>query len=251
MSIPPDVPVHTDITTWNEKTQSSPIDPNTIPATPPHTHLHRSTATETMSWDSETPQQLATKAWDTPSDNPNTAHDAALAADMQAAEFSGEFAEKMGGAFGDETRDMPHRRPRAYGTCSHLTPVQSLVTVGGGGDGGGICFGGGLWCHLTGVVGVEPEPEPTMTSDEAWAALVSADQEQDLDDFKVFFLEYIRNNKDMTFVDLEKKFREEGLGVYLIAIVIPLSPHPPLSPFSPSPGGVFFSMLFEGRFDVV
>ena len=64
-----------------------------------------------------------------------------------------------------------------------------------------------------------------MTSDEAWTALVSADQENDLDDFKVFFLEYVRNNKSLTFVDLEKKFREEGLGVYLIAMVP--SPFPP------------------------
>ena len=59
-----------------------------------------------------------------------------------------------------------------------------------------------------------------MTSDEAWAALVSADQEQDLDDLKVFFLEYVRNNKNLTFVDLEKKFRQAGLGVYLIALVL-------------------------------
>lgn len=60
-----------------------------------------------------------------------------------------------------------------------------------------------------------------MTSDEAWAAIVSANQEKDLDDFKVFFLEYVRNNKELTFADLEKKFRDEGLGVYLIAMVFP------------------------------
>ena len=90
-----------------------------------------------------------------------------------------------------------------------------------------------FWCHLTGFGGVEPEPEPTMTSDEAWAALVSADQEEDLDDFKVFFLEYFRNNKDLTFVELEKKFREEGLGVYLIAIVMPHF-HPHLSSSLPN-----------------
>ena len=66
---------------------------------------------------------------------------------------------------------------------------------------------------------VEPDPEPTMTSEEAWQALLSANQEQDLDDFKVFFLEYVRNNKELTFVDLEKKFREAHLAVYLIAIV--------------------------------
>jgi hypothetical protein len=61
-----------------------------------------------------------------------------------------------------------------------------------------------------------------MTSDEAWSALVAANQEEDLDDFKVFFLEYVRNNKELTFVDLENKFREEALGVYLIAMVFPL-----------------------------
>ena len=59
-----------------------------------------------------------------------------------------------------------------------------------------------------------------MTSDEAWTALIAANQEEDLDDFKVFFLEYVRNNKELTFVDMEKKFRDEGLGVYLIAIVL-------------------------------
>lgn len=60
-----------------------------------------------------------------------------------------------------------------------------------------------------------------MSSDEAWSAIVSADQEQDLDDFKVFFLEYVRNNKTLTFAQLERKFREQGLGVYLIAMVYP------------------------------
>lgn len=58
-----------------------------------------------------------------------------------------------------------------------------------------------------------------MTSDEAWTALVSADNDEDLDDFKVYFLEYVRNNKELNFVDLEKKFRQDGLHVYLIAIV--------------------------------
>jgi len=74
---------------------------------------------------------------------------------------------------------------------------------------------------------IEPDPEPTMTSEEAWQALLSANQEQDLDDFKVFFLEYVRNNKELTFVDLEKKFREAHLSVYLIAIVT--SPPSPIS----------------------
>ena len=58
-----------------------------------------------------------------------------------------------------------------------------------------------------------------MTSEEAWQALVTADQERDLDDFKVYFLEYARNHMELTFVDLENKFRQEGLGIYLIAVV--------------------------------
>ena len=64
-----------------------------------------------------------------------------------------------------------------------------------------------------------------MSSDEAWNALVSADGEEDLDDFKVYFLEYVRSNKDLSFVDLENKFRAEGLSVYLIAMVLPVNPH--------------------------
>jgi hypothetical protein len=64
-----------------------------------------------------------------------------------------------------------------------------------------------------------------LTSEEAWEALVAADKEKDLDDFKVYFLEYVRNNKSLTFVDLEKKFREEELGVYLIAMVSDIYTH--------------------------
>ena len=65
----------------------------------------------------------------------------------------------------------------------------------------------------------EPDPEPTMTSDEAWTALCEADKNGDLDDFKVYFLEYARNNKTLTFLDLELKLREEGLETRLIALV--------------------------------
>jgi len=91
-------------------------------------------------------------------------------------------------------------------------------------------FSASIFClKISHFQSITAKPEPFMSSDEAWAALVSADQEQDLDDFKVFFLEFARNNKDLTFVDLEKKFREEGLRVYLIAIV------PSLPPFNSPP----------------
>ena len=128
MSIHPDVPVYSDITTWNQKTQISAIDPNTIPATPPHSHLQRS-ATENMSWDTESPHVTGANAWDAPSDIPHTDNDAALAADMQAAEFSGGLAERVGGHFGDETRERAPRRPRMYGMCSHLTLLPFFCAV--------------------------------------------------------------------------------------------------------------------------
>jgi hypothetical protein len=74
--------------------------------------------------------------------------------------------------------------------------------------------------HLVrGPLTLEPDPEPTMTSQEAWAAMRLADTEGDLDDFKVFFLEYVRNDKSLTFADMEKKFRLEGLNTHLIALV--------------------------------
>ena len=102
---------------------------------------------------------------------------------------------------------------------------------------------------------IEPDPEPTMTSDEAWAALLSANQEKDLDDFKVFFLEYVRNNKHLTFVDLEKKFRESHFDVYLIAMVTSHTApqfHPLLSSISSFPLPLLlrcgaFSRVLTGR----
>jgi hypothetical protein len=104
---------------------------------------------------------------------------------------------------------------------------------------------------------IEPDPEPTMTSDEAWAALTSANLEKDLDDFKVFFLEYVRNNKQLTFVDLEKMFREHHFEVYLIAMVtLPnpsffVSPFPSLREFSLSIlcYGSLFYVLIVGKRD--
>jgi hypothetical protein len=82
-----------------------------------------------MSWDTESPHVTGANAWDAPSDIPHTDNDAVLAADMQAAEFSGGLAERVGGAFGDETRERPPRRPRMYGMCSHLTLLSFFCDV--------------------------------------------------------------------------------------------------------------------------
>jgi hypothetical protein len=97
-------------------------------------------------------------------------------------------------------------------------------------------FSASIFClKISHFQSITAKPEPFMSSDEAWAALVSADQEQDLDDFKLFLLEFARNSKDLMFVDLEKKFREEGLRVYLIAIVTSLPPFNSPPSLSPSP----------------
>lgn len=76
--------------------------------------------------------------------------------------------------------------------------------------------------HLTVDRPLVADGQPTMTSEDAWDAVVSAEQSKYLRLFKTFFLKYVRKNKDLTFIDLEKKFRKEGLDVYLIAFV-----HPP------------------------
>jgi len=145
--------------------------------------------------------------WDAPSaanepsswNSPNkTAGDAVLANELQGQEYKDPGFAGINDRFPQNSFLPRPRKDREYG----MYLVSSLIAQSA--------------CRQ---LIVEPDPEPTMTSDEAWAALVSADQEKDLDDFKVFFLEYVRNNKSLTFVDLEKKFRDEGLGVYLIAMV--------------------------------
>jgi hypothetical protein len=103
---------YTDITTWNANTQPLPLDPNTLPATPPHTHLHTSQADMSGTWD-DTPA-AAEDSWQSPA----IAHDAALAGELQAQELGKAF----GGMEidGEARRDRgppPPRRPREYGTC--------------------------------------------------------------------------------------------------------------------------------------
>ena len=204
MSTPQNIPIYNDINSWNENTHSSVIDPNTLPATPPHTHLQHFTTDNMSLWeDNATPNE---QSWDAAA--PTTIHDAEIAADFQAKEFSG----VINGGEDEERRERGPMRPREYGTSHSFLLFNRILFVG-------LKF----LTHLTRFF-AEPDPEPTMTADEAWAALVSADQEQDLDDFKVFFLEYVRNNKTLTFPDLENKFREAALGVYLIALVLPLTP---------------------------
>ena len=118
MSISPDT-YYTNITDWNVKTQSPPLDPNTLPATPPHTHLHDSQA-DMSTWD-DTPA-AAEDSWKSPS----TAHDAAIAGELQAQELGDAFAGMDLDGEPRRDRPPPPRRPREYGTAFFLCFLVSL-----------------------------------------------------------------------------------------------------------------------------
>jgi hypothetical protein len=119
MSLLPDI-LYTDINTWNENTQTLPsIDPNTLPATPPHTHLEQSQTDIMTTWD-QTPDIPAANTW---GGNDVTIDDAAIAADVQAQEFAGMD-------INGDRHDRPPRPPRApreYGTFPYILffPISS------------------------------------------------------------------------------------------------------------------------------
>ena len=141
MSISQDIPIYSDINTWNQTIQSSAIDPNTFSVTPPHTHL-RNSATDNMSiWEENTiPIQ---QTWDSPIHPQNTADDASIAVDFQAQEFSAAMNVEAG--IDGERPERPPRRPREYGMSlsSHsITPFLPLVVSF-------VVIFEGFWCHLT------------------------------------------------------------------------------------------------------
>ena len=117
MSISQDIPIYGDINIWNQHTQSSVIDPNTLPVTPPHTHLQRSTTDNMSLWeDNANPNE---QTWDSPSNPQNTTDAPAIASDFQAQEFSGAMNIETG--IDGERPARPPRRPREYGMFLHLT----------------------------------------------------------------------------------------------------------------------------------
>ena len=119
--------LYTDIDTWNENTQTLPaIDPNTLPVTPPHTHLEQSQTDIMTTWD-HTPDIIAENNW---GGNDATVDDAAMAADVQAQEFAG--MEVNGNRHDRPPR--PPRAPREYGTSpcfynSHLILQLSVMLL--------------------------------------------------------------------------------------------------------------------------
>ncbi|KAL2045292.1 hypothetical protein N7G274_002375 [Stereocaulon virgatum] len=58
---------------------------------------------------------------------------------------------------------------------------------------------------------------PDMSPDDAWNALQKADQDRDLDDFRLAFKIYSKAVPDVTYEDLERAFRGNNFNVYLIA----------------------------------
>jgi hypothetical protein len=116
MSLSQDILIFNDsITSWNQNTQDLPVDPNTLPPTPPHTH-NPPVASDMSPWDSEAAP--AVEGWNV---IPDTVHDEAIAANAQAEEFGG-MPERLGAD--GEKGDRPHRRPREYG----ISPISSHLS---------------------------------------------------------------------------------------------------------------------------
>lgn len=133
MNVLPDVLLYPDISAWNENTQTlDSVDPNTLPVTPPHTHLEQS-QTDIMSTWEETPDGGAETQWN---GNNATLNDDVIAADVQAQEFAALDLNGIGGERSD--RPPRERRAREYGTAqslpflySHLIPQPSSLSLWG------------------------------------------------------------------------------------------------------------------------
>ena len=124
MSVSQGIPIYGDINNWNQNIQSSSaIDPNTLPITPPHTHLQHSTTTDNMSiWEDDAINNEQT--WDSPTHPKITVDNSPIAANFQGQEFSASMKTGIDG----ERHERQSRRPREYGTSlsSHsITPFLS------------------------------------------------------------------------------------------------------------------------------
>jgi len=64
---------------------------------------------------------------------------------------------------------------------------------------------------------------PDMTTEEAWAVILAAIKERDIDDIKEGVQIYVKSSPETTYLDLEKAFRNQDVGLYLIAIERPIA----------------------------
>jgi ribosomal protein L32 len=60
-----------------------------------------------------------------------------------------------------------------------------------------------------------------MSAEDAWDLIVKAIDEKDIDDVKEGVQMYIKAQPDVTYDELEVAFRQQGVGIYLIAIEKP------------------------------
>lgn len=61
-----------------------------------------------------------------------------------------------------------------------------------------------------------------MSADQAWLQIVNAAAVRDMDDVKEGIEQYVKCLPDLTYQDLEKAFRAQDLGVYIIAVEKPV-----------------------------
>ncbi|KAK4448243.1 hypothetical protein QBC34DRAFT_301591 [Podospora aff. communis PSN243] len=64
---------------------------------------------------------------------------------------------------------------------------------------------------------------PDATTDEAWAMILEGVKEKDIDDIKHGVQVYAKASPETTFVDLEKAFRDQDIGLFLVAIEKPIA----------------------------
>lgn len=65
---------------------------------------------------------------------------------------------------------------------------------------------------------------PDVTTDQAWALILEAVLDRDIDDIKEAIQVYAKASPDTTYVDLEKAFRAQGIDLFLIATERELAP---------------------------
>lgn len=59
---------------------------------------------------------------------------------------------------------------------------------------------------------------PDKTTEESWAGILKAIEERDIDEIKEAIQIYVKGSAETTYLDLEKAFREQNIGLYLIAM---------------------------------
>jgi hypothetical protein len=70
---------------------------------------------------------------------------------------------------------------------------------------------------------VDREHIPVMSTEEAWTAIKRAVKERDIDNAKEAIQAYVKSSPEATYAELERAFRAQDVGIWLIAIEKPLA----------------------------